>query len=249
MTSKPKVEVNSHRYNVNITIEHYSCVEQCKPKYTEVFNRCFKTNGTDDDGSDILTELSQDLIKTWPKILLTCFVAFIFSYIVLLLFRYAIEYIIWIIYGSFIVLMIAGVIACLIFGIIPLAIGLGISAAISIFALYYFRKRIKLVAQLFKEASKALVDVPSIIFEPILTFLSLLLAIAPFIYFLILTETAGSPANTRNPDGTTHVSFVQDGGVKFAKFLNTVSFIWFTQFVLGCQHFVIAGKKINKNKF
>jgi hypothetical protein len=34
--------------------------------------------------------------------------------------------------------------------------------------LYYFREKIRLVAKLFKEAAKALIDIPTVLFEPIL---------------------------------------------------------------------------------
>jgi solute carrier family 44 protein 1 (choline transporter-like protein) len=43
-----------------------------------------------------------------------------------------------------------------------------IGALIAIGILYYMRKKIKLVIQLFKEASKTLIDMPHLIFQPIL---------------------------------------------------------------------------------
>jgi solute carrier family 44 protein 1 (choline transporter-like protein) len=105
-----------------------------------------------------------------------CFIAFIFSYITLILFRYCIKYIIWIVYCSFIAMLASGGIAFIIAGLMLaegsaffLAGGMFIFVAL-IFCgvLYYFRKKIRLVAKLFKEASKALIDIPGILFEPIL---------------------------------------------------------------------------------
>lgn len=248
MSAKPKVKVDSRIYQTNITIMSYECVEKCDSNYEEVYNRCFK-KGSHDEAASSATEISETLRRTWPKILLCCFIAFIFSYIVLILFRYAIEYIIWIIYISFVVLLLVGAAACFILAakdkeaqglLLPGAI-LAIVALVVIAILYWFRKRIKLTAQLFKETSKALVDVPAIMFEPILTFLALLLAIFPFVFFMILIETAGDARNVKNQDGTNHVEFEQNGGVQLARYFNIVAFIWFTQFIYGCQHFVIGG--------
>jgi solute carrier family 44 protein 1 (choline transporter-like protein) len=122
------------------------------------------------------------------------------------------------------------------------AIVFTIITVVGILVLLYFRKRIKLIAQLFKEASKALIDVPSILFEPILTFLSLLFAIVPFVFFMIVIQSAGNATDSKNLDGSVQVEFREDGGVIFARIINLIAFIWFTQFILGCQHFVIAGK-------
>lgn len=256
MSNKPKVEVNTRPYNYNMTIINYSCVEKCKTDYVEVFNRCFKKGKKEEidekASGEFFTELSQDLIRTWPKILLTCFIAFIFSYIVLVLFRYAIEYVIWIIYLSFVGIFAAAALACWIFMIISKekeekisllvpSVVLTVITFVGIMILWYFRKRIKLIAQLFKEASKALIDVPSILFEPILTFITLILAIATFIFFLIIIQTAGNPTDNKNLDGTTQVTFEENGGVSIARIINFIAFIWFSQFIFGCQHFVIAG--------
>lgn len=255
MTAKPKVEVNTKLFEQS-NIKHYSCVEKCKPDYEEVFNRCVKINNTeshDEASKGFFNELSEDLINTWHKILLSCFIAFIFSYSVLMLFRYAIKYVIWIIYGGFVALFAIGALVCWIFAGIQysknqdasLMVPAGVLTLIALLAvgiLLYFRSRIKLVAKLFKEASRALVDVPSILFEPVLTFVSLILAFVPFIIFLIVIQTTGEPVNDRNSDDSVHVTYKSDGVATFAYILNFISFYWFVQFIFGCQHFIIAGR-------
>jgi solute carrier family 44 protein 1 (choline transporter-like protein) len=167
------------------------------------------------------------------------------------LFRYAIKYIIWIIYIGFIVLIAAAAIACWVGffagkpetkgGFLAPAIVFSIMAVISIILLIWFRKRIRLVAQLFKEASKALIDIPTILFEPVLTFLALMLAFAPFIYFAIIIETSGKLESGKALDGKFQATYQHTFGVYAARYLNIIAFIWFTQFIFGCQHFVIAG--------
>jgi len=108
------------------------------------------------------------LKATWYYILIICIVAFVFSYIFLILFRHAAKYVIWIINIGFVVLVIGLAILSAIAGIIEGAITFGLMGLILIGFLIFFRKRIALVAKLFKEASKALIDVPAIMFEPIL---------------------------------------------------------------------------------
>jgi hypothetical protein len=240
--------VNFAKYKTNLTLIKYKCVEKCPQNFIETFNRCVKSNVTV-DFSGFFTSVSQDLVILWPQILLSCVVAAIFSYILLILFRYAIEYIIWIIYiASVIALGAAAILFAVLFaqngggGLLGASIVFAICTVVDILILIWFRKRIKLVAQLFKEASKALIDVTSILFEPILTFLALILAIAPFLFFIIVIETAGDFLDAKNLDGSTQVKLTQAGGIGFARFLNVVAFIWFTQFIYGCQHFVIAGK-------
>ncbi|KAL7017410.1 hypothetical protein ACKWTF_010365 [Chironomus riparius] len=241
----------------NDTISHYKCVEKCQKGFVLVFNRCWKSesNSTDDinsqDFSTVFQEISQDLILTWPSIGLVCVVAFIFSYILLILFRYAIKYIIWIIYIGFVVLLAAASIGCWIgyFAgksgekealLIP-AIVFSIMTVITVIVLIWFRKRIRLVAQLFKEASKALIDIPTILFEPVLTFLALMLAFAPFMYFAIIVETSGKLEKGTALDGKFQATYQHNFGVYAARYLNIFAFIWFTQFIFGCQHFIIAG--------
>jgi hypothetical protein len=245
MRKRPKTEVRSQPFG-NTTIIKFSCVEKCKNNSALFYNRCYEKNSDsfneEKNDDQFLSNVSEDLMNSWHKIFITTFIAFLLSYAILMLFRYAINYVIWIVFGSFIV----------VFGICALtlwiqakvldAIIFSIFTAVGIFVIFYFRKRIQLIAELFKEASKALIDVPSILFEPLLTFASLLLAFILFVYFLIVIATAGNPVNIGNPDGSPHVIFVEDEGISIAGFLNIVAFLWFTQFIIGCQHFVIAGK-------
>jgi hypothetical protein len=168
----------------NHSISHYTCVEKCQKDFVEIFNRCFKEH-KDDNGKqetegagDFFQKVSEDLITLWPQIALVCLVAFVFSYILLMLFRYAIKYVIWVIYIGFIVVFAIGAIALwFLFATVKgeekttFLVGAIILTVITLLfalVLYLFRKRIALVAELFKEASRSLIDVPGVLFEPIL---------------------------------------------------------------------------------
>lgn len=40
---------------------------------------------------------------------------------------------------------------------------------------------------------------------------------------------------------STNVEFVKDGAMKLARWYNILALLWCTQFVIACQHIVIAG--------
>ncbi|KAG5673119.1 putative CTL-like protein [Polypedilum vanderplanki] len=257
MTLKPKVLVETKIINYNETVSHFTCVEKCPNDYSEIFNRCWKKSKNAEgevEGDEIGTvfqQIAQDLINLWPQIGLVCLVAFVFSYILLLLFRYAIEYVIWIIYISFIIVFAIGsIVFWYLFavaggeeksGLLVGAIMFTLVTILCSVLLYWFRRRIKLVAELFKEASRALIDVPQILFEPISTFISLLLAFVAFVYFTIVIQTAGKLEEKRALDGQFQATYEQDAGMGIGAILNFIAFLWFTQFIFGCQHFVISG--------
>lgn len=127
----------------------------------------------------------------------------------------------------------------------PKVEGLLIAAGVlAIFAIviFIFKKRIALVVQMFKEASKVLADVPLIVAEPMLTFLAMGLATAAFMYFALVIQSSGSLTVENDKNGKFFkATYEQDFGSIAAWYINIVTFIWFTQFILGCQHFVIAG--------
>lgn len=62
-----------------------------------------------------------------------------------------------------------------------------------------------------------------------------------FFTFAMIIESSGMPKRTRISSSKVLVEFDQIDLWPLAHFLNFVSFIFFTQFLLGCQHFVIAG--------
>jgi hypothetical protein len=135
-------------------------LRECPDGYIEIANECIDDNG--------MIDMMIALKATWYYILIISFVAFVFSYVFLILFRHAAKYVIWVINIGFVVLVIGVAILCAVIGAIEGAITFGIMGLILIGLLIYYRKRIALVAKLFKEASKALIDVPAVMFEPIL---------------------------------------------------------------------------------
>ena len=145
-------------------------MQKCPDDHEEIENVCYKFGETEArvEFSNDLDQAVATLKATWYYILIICIVAFVFSYVFLILFRHAAKYVIWIINIGFVFVVFALAFLSAAAGIFEGAITFGITGLIFIGFLIYFRKRIALVAKLFKEASKALIDVPAIMFEPIL---------------------------------------------------------------------------------
>ncbi len=233
-------------------------MERCTPGYIEIANRCFLINGSHSESKvegEFLHQLSTDLLHSWSPVLVSCAVALTFSYVLLILFRYAIKYVIWVIYIGLIVALVIGSVVLLVLyfttkksnpEVNPVAF-LAISGVLFLIAIilavviYLFRRRIRLVIELFKEASKALGDVPLIVVEPLLTFIAMGLSTAAFLYFYIIIESSGNLEVQNDSRGKFDKAlYVKDIGCHAAYYVNWVTYIWFTQFILGCQHFVIA---------
>ncbi|KAL7012087.1 hypothetical protein ACKWTF_014619 [Chironomus riparius] len=210
-------------------IKRNKCVEKCPDNYTETLNRCVKPGQTFTD----IQQTRQSFADSWYLIMIVCFVAFVFSYMCLLLYRYYAKYVIWIINIGFIIFTVAlGSFFLFIMKDMKTGLLIYLLSLISIIVLIIFRKEIALVAAIFKESSKALMDVPAIMFEPILTFIALLVSFVAFILFIILIQAAAM----------TNFKDEKYSSVLLAThILNTIGFIWFTQFIFGCQHFIIAG--------
>ncbi|KAL7012090.1 hypothetical protein ACKWTF_014622 [Chironomus riparius] len=220
------------------------CVDKCLDGHVEDLNRCvrpFERNHFDDNAGSLADGTLKIFLKTWHSIAVICFVAFCFSYVCLVLFRYAAIYVIWIINIACVVFV---VFLALMFLYVKNVFGAAVMAILAIvlmLLLFWFRKRIQLVAKLFKEASKALMDVPAVMFEPILTLLSLLVS---FVIFIALAIVAGSSKKFERYQLAEHhvvIIYKETPINDIAFYLNLFTFIWFTQFIIGCQHFVIAG--------
>lgn len=106
---------------------------------------------------------------TWLPLSIMIIVAFTLSCICLCLFRYAALQVVWIFNIAFV--FVSVVLALLMFFVYDNKLWGGCFVAIGVILILliaWFWKRIYLIAKLFKESSKALTDLPEILFEPIL---------------------------------------------------------------------------------
>lgn len=248
-----------------IMVQHATCVVECPKDYHKIGSRCIEpSKETKEFEKDLEEYVGSEEVdfqiifkKSWAPVMISILISFVFSFGVLFMFRYAIKQIIWGIYIGMVVIFFLFSIGFIVayiaaassndslkkegasFLLIPAGI-FGLIGVISAVVLYLFRNRIKLVVQIFKEASKVLRDIVTLLFEPILTFISLILAFIIFVYYIVVIQNACTLHEYHDTEdrfiGVYETSALQH--VTHA--LNAFIFYWFLNFILGCQHFVTA---------
>lgn len=187
------VERSNDPVNPDNPYVHRQCVERCKdiPNYKTFLNRCVLNKKDETSSQNLLSktglvsffqDVSEDLATCWREIFYVCILSFLFSFIVLIMFRYVVGFVVWIV---LVASVIASVVATfflwakyieykkgedtgrektyLISAIICTIVSIAITLIIIV-----MRKRVKLVIELFKEAGKAISDMPLLLIEPLL---------------------------------------------------------------------------------
>ncbi|KAJ1528839.1 hypothetical protein ONE63_007213 [Megalurothrips usitatus] len=247
------------------------CVASCdsEPGYHKFLNRCIP--GTNDTVNtffsktglkDFLQEVSEDLHLCWQEILYLCLIAFVLSIVLLFLFRYVVAFVVWIVLIGVVVVSVFGTIYLWVrykmvrdeqkaqpnysqsdiglrkhYSLLAYAIVATITTVIIMLVVLVMRKRIALVVQLFREAGKAVASMPVLLLQPILTFACLAVVVALWFHFTLWIETSGF-LTASSPDNN---YYKKDTVTKVTRWYNLFAMFWFTQFVVSCQHMVIAG--------
>ncbi|KAL0266760.1 UNVERIFIED_CONTAM: hypothetical protein PYX00_009211 [Menopon gallinae] len=246
------------------------CVSNCTnySGFREFLNRCIPLPSSETIDSffsktglaDFLHEASEDLHLCWREIVYLGLIAFAFSIILFLLFRFFIGFVIWLVLIGVVIASVGGafflwllwksardelkekndesvlgrrtVNTYLVYAILAT-----VSAVVIVLVVLIMRKRIALVAQLFKEAGKALNSMPLLLVQPIITFVALAAVVIVWFYFTLLIQSAGY-INVR---GNENLYYKKDFAMKFSRWYNLLGLFWFSQFVIGCQHMIVAG--------
>jgi len=163
-----------------------SCVKACLSGYQQVSSFCLKM-GIDKDidvMSRELTKVAVDMKLSWHLIVATFFIAIVFAYVLLVLLRHATKFCVWFVYFVMIIGLIALTVVLWIAvattkeqvdgsnGFLGAAIVVTIITIIVCIVIICMRNKIAYVIKIFKEAAKALIDIPLIIFEPLLVSLA-----------------------------------------------------------------------------
>ncbi|CAH1108165.1 unnamed protein product [Psylliodes chrysocephalus] len=248
------------------------CISDCNlyEGYRKFFNRCipnktqavvntiFSRTGL----KNFFTEVSEDFQICWSEICYLCLIALVFSSILLVLFRYLVGFVVWIILLGSVTASIVGTALLWVMWknsknsnentpsyLIPdvdsektdtylvFAILATIATVVICLIIFVMRSRIKLVVQLFEESGKAITAMPILLFEPILTFLFLGITVSLWFYFCLWIESSGSLTETK----PNIYQYKKDGWMKFTRWYNFFAMLWMTQFAIGCQHMIIAG--------
>lgn len=172
---------------------HRQCVEECKriPNYKTFLNRCVLDKQDETSTQKLLSktglvsffqDISEDLSACYLEILYVCIISFVFSFIVLILFRFVVGFVVWIVLlASVVVGVIATIFLWTKYGeykkgedtdrektyLATSIISTLVTVLITVLIIF-MRKRIKLVIELFKEAGKAISDMPALLVEPLL---------------------------------------------------------------------------------
>ncbi|CAH1737485.1 choline transporter-like protein 1 [Aphis gossypii] len=268
MTNKPFLKIDAPIYKVaDLKYVKRECVEKCSDykDYHEFLHRCIP-KGNESTINNILKnstigslfqEVTQDLQHTKWDIIYLCIFAFISSLVIVFLIRFVAGIVVWFVLIGVVVVSISTSIFLWVTWkqksdseikdqvaeqdvntYFAFALIATISTIIILLIIVAMRSRIALVVQLFKESGKAIQSMPLLLVQPIVTFLFLCLAIILWSYFAVLIQASGSPAF----EPLSHnVYYKKDQLMKFARIYNILVLVWVIEFIIGCQHMIIAG--------
>lgn len=232
---------------------------RCMPNKSDaIVNKVFSKTGL----NNFFTEVSEDFQICWTEICYLCLIALVLSCLLLALFRFLVGFVVWIVLLGSLTACITGTVVLwmlwinsknyvdgmpdnlvpdidarktdsyLVFAILATIVTVVISLIILV-----MRNRIQLVVQLFEEAGKAVAAMPILLFQPILTFISLAIVVALWFIFSLLIESSGKLSEYR----LNLFFYEKDSWMKFTRWYNFLAMLWMVQFVIGCQHMIIAG--------
>ncbi|KAK5642484.1 hypothetical protein RI129_008651 [Pyrocoelia pectoralis] len=255
---------------LNTTIQR-ACLRNCSiyPDFLPLLGRCVLEKGKSSTETflgktglnDFFAEVSEDFERCWLEMLYLCIISLVFSIVIMILFRLLVGFVIWIVLIGVAIASILGT-AYLwmlwrrskigssseeaIVGSIKVqktstylafAIIATITTVCLMFIILILRKRLKLVIQLFKEAGRAVAAMPLLLVQPLWTFICITATISFWLYFTLWIESAGHKKKIRDD----FYIFEKDSLIIFTRWYNIFVTLWILQFVIGCQHMVIAG--------
>ncbi|XP_053893879.1 choline transporter-like protein 3 isoform X3 [Malaclemys terrapin pileata] len=103
--------------------------------------------------------------------------------------------------------------------------------------IFVLRKRIQLTVQLFWVANKIISRVPSLLFQPLWTFVILVFFWVFWVAVLLSLGTAGSAQVISGGQ----VEYKILSGIRYMWWYHLVGLIWTSEFILACQQMTIAG--------
>lgn len=249
----------------------WQCADKCPSDYRQLgFKRCYKEKVSvsvfkeaEKFGQTFFEQIGTDIKACTNELIALCFISVVLAIILIIVLRFCAAIIIWA------VLIIVGIGTIILTSFLwytwhqrkkeaeelsdddPQKEGKMqsqkswlIAAIIStIFMILYLliviimRKRIGLVAALFKEAGKALGAMPLLLIQPLWTFIVLVIVCALMIVGYFFLHTSGQPEVNKSG----YVTYPLNTFFQIMRWYHLFAFFWLTQFVISCQHIVIAG--------
>ncbi|XP_014205410.1 CTL-like protein 1 [Copidosoma floridanum] len=245
---------------------------------------------------DAIQQILGDLYKTWREILALSLLSFVLSLFMIAIIHMLASFVTWIVTILVVIASLAGT-GLLWYTYVDikhqldstppeelleesvrnekafliLAIIASVITVILFFLICFIRKRISFMAALFRESAKCLAELPGLFFQPLVTFLALLVFFAFWITVGLCLATANYPGTKSinsidtldvNASFTTKpidekqklldiplgqyktftlVEYVNPTWVSYMWWVYIIGFIWVTEFIVACQAMVISG--------
>ncbi|VVC24458.1 Hypothetical protein CINCED_3A005258 [Cinara cedri] len=268
MTNKPYLKIDAPVYkfadlkhvkrecvsNCSDTVDFREFMHRCIPKGDETTLNIILSNSS--IGS-LFQEVTQDLQHTKWDIINLCIFAFITSLVIVFLIRFVAGIVVWFVLIAVVVVSFSASIFLWITWkqksnyeikdqivqrdvntYFAFALIATISTVIILLIIVAMRNRIALVVQLFKESGKAIQSMPLLLVQPMVTFIFLCVMIVTWSYFAVLIQGSGFLAI--EPESH-NVYYKKDQLMKFARVYNLLVLLWVIEFIIACQHMIIAG--------
>ncbi|KAL7012083.1 hypothetical protein ACKWTF_014618 [Chironomus riparius] len=249
MLNYPKL-LNQRHVNKSWIIE-YKCVTDCPQNIPDNIIQCWEKgdflkvpNFLTDYGMKVNAFLRY-MMTSWIGLGIYCAFSYLFSIIILILLRFIPQATIWAI-----PILLTGLLFLL--AVLSFAFSFdspsdGIESYLYIYVgffvimMFVFVKKIILAGKIFGQMTKSMIKISWILILPILTFLTLTILIAAFLFTSLWIETSGTFSPGSSEDGKFELKFEGTKIMEVIRILNILTFAWLGNFIINCQHFIIAG--------
>ncbi|XP_067121136.1 choline transporter-like protein 1 [Centruroides vittatus] len=257
------------RSNADCTVL-WKCIDKCSDDYRQLGYRCYKEKVTvgvfkkaEKFGQTFFEQLGADVKSCTNELIALCFISVGLAIVLIIVLRFCAAIIIWA------VLIIVGIASIILTSFLwynwhqrkkeadelsdddsqkegkmqtqkswlAAAIISTIFMVIYLLLVFIMRKRIGLVAALYKEAGKAIGSMPLLLIQPVWTFIALGIVCTILVVGFFFLQTSGQPEV--NESG--YVNYRLNTFFQAMRWYHLFAIFWLTQFIISCQHVVIAG--------
>ncbi|XP_065201417.1 choline transporter-like protein 1 isoform X2 [Planococcus citri] len=199
--------------------------------------------------SGFFEEFAMNIKNSFGEICLACSSAVLSSILMIVLFRYFASTIIWFSVGLVLTVLTIGTLSTWVrYGIgdskpttydplFDVFVFTMFTIIIAVIIYFVVLQHIPMVNRLFEEGSKATQSIPSLLAQPFVTSVKLVFVIFLCLYFALWIESSRISETNANGD----IIYRKNHIMVFASAYNFLVVWWIIQFLISCQHMVIAG--------
>lgn len=256
-------------YPKNSTSAKRECVSDCATRgYRKFFQRCVPKDEhgiaallDSNEVQDFFQKAADDISLCSWEIIYMCAFALVLSIFLIFLFRYFAGILVWFVLICVIIVCVGlSTYLWILWGkekdsfanpavtqnktttYFTYAVISTLATVIILLLIFGMRKSIHLVVHLFIESGKAVQSMPLIVVQPFVTFLAVVILLFVWVYFFLWIESSGEGQIKQTQYGPVNrITFKKDEVINFARGYNVLAGFWLIQFIIGCQHMIIAG--------